>query len=202
MMQDARRRLAERDLSVGPRALMSGFSASGAFVHRFAALHPDLVQAVASGSGAGWPIVPVAEWDGIPLRYPVGVSDLASLAGAPFAPAAYRRVPLFAYVGDADENDPVPGWDPIDRDAVYALTGVTSGPIWPRWPVAQEIHEAAGMDAAAFAVYPGAGHTVTSAMGADVRAFFAAAMPEPDAALGAAAAIGAIAALGARRRGR
>ena len=145
MMADARRRLAERDLTVGPRALLDGFSASGAFVHRFAALHPELVQAAATGSGAGWPLAPVAEWDGIPLRYPVGIADLAALVGKPFAAASYRRVPLFVYVGDDDENDPVPGWDPIDRDAVFALTGVSSGPIWPRWPVSQEIHEGTAM---------------------------------------------------------
>ena len=200
MLADARRRLAERDLAVGPRALLDGFSASGAFVHRFAALHPELVQAVATGSGAGWPLAPVAEWDGIPLRYPVGIGDLAALVGAPFAAAAYRRVPLFVYVGDDDENDPVPGWDAVDRDAVFALTGVSSGPIWPRWPVSQEIHEGAGMSAAEYAIYPGVGHSFSSRMQRDVQAFFAAAMPEPDALLGGAAALGALAWLAARTR--
>ncbi len=198
MMADARRRLAERDLAVGPRALLNGFSASGAFVHRFAALHPELVQAVATGSGAGWPLAPVAEWDGIPLRYPVGIGELAALVGAPFAAASYRRVPLFVYVGDEDENDPVPGWDEVDRDAVFALTGVSSGPIWPRWPVSKEIHEGAAMSAAGFAIYPGVGHSFSSRMQRDVQAFFAAAMPEPDAALGGATALCVLACLSAR----
>lgn len=200
MMADARRRLAERDLAVGPRALLAGFSASGAFVHRFAALHPELVQAVATGSGAGWPLAPVAAWDGITLRYPVGIADLAALVGAPFGATSYRRVPLFVYVGDADENDPVPGWDAVDRDAVFALTGVSSGPIWPRWPVSQEIHEGAAMGAAEFAIYPGVGHTFSSRMQRDVHAFFVAAMPEPDAALGGATVLGVLAWLTVRTR--
>ena len=204
MMADARRRLGEREITVGPRALLDGFSASGAFVHRFAALHPELVQAVATGSGAGWPLAPVAEWDGIPLRYPVGVADLAALVGAPFGAASYRRVPLFVYVGDEDENDPVPGWDPIDRDAVFALTGVSSGPIWPRWPVSQEIHEGATMSAAAFAIYPGVAHVFSSDMRRDVQTFFISAMPEPDALLAGAAALCGLACLapraGTRRR--
>lgn len=200
MIGDARRRLAERDLPVAPRVLLDGFSASGAFAHRFAALHPELVQAVASGSGAGWPIAPVAEWDGIALRYPVGIGDLADLVGAPFAEASYRRIPLYLYVGDLDENDPVPGWDPVDRGAVFALTGVESGPIWPRWDVAREIHEGAAMTAAQVAIYPGVGHTVTAAMSADVQAFLADALPEPDAALGGLTALAALAAL-ARRTG-
>jgi hypothetical protein len=202
MIADARRRLAERELSVAPRVLLNGFSASGAFAHRFAALHPELVQGAASGSGAGWPIAPVAEWDGIALRYPVGIADLADLVGAPFSAVGYRRVPLFLYVGDEDENDPVPGWDPIDRDAVFALTGVTSGPIWPRWPVAQEIHEGMAMAAAEFAIYPGVAHTVTSAMSADVQDFLAEALPEPGAGAGGLAALAAVIGLARRQRRR
>ncbi len=202
MIADARRRLAERELSVAPRVLLNGFSASGAFAHRFAALHPELVQGVASGSGAGWPIAPVAEWDGLALRYPVGIDDLASLIGTPFSPAGYRRVPFYLYVGDADENDPVPGWDPVDRDAVFALTGVMSGPIWPRWVVAEEIHEGTDMTNAEFAVYTGVGHTVTSAMSADLQAFLSGALPEPETGLGGLAALGALAVLARRRRVR
>lgn len=200
MIADARRRLAERDLPVTPRVLLNGFSASGAFAHRFASLHPELVKAVASGSGAGWPIAPVAEWDGTDLRYPVGVADLASLIGAPFSADGYRGVPLFLYVGDADENDPVPGWDAIDRDAVYALTGVTSGPIWPRWIVSDEIHAGAGMTAAQLVIYPGVGHTVTSAMSADVQEFLRNPLPEPDVASGWLAALATLAGLARARR--
>ena len=200
MIADARRRLAQRDLPVGPRVLLNGFSASGAFAHRFAALHPELVKAVAAGSGAGWPIAPVAEWDGIDLRYPVGIADLASLIGAPFSASGYRGVPLFLYVGDEDANDPVPGWGAIDRDAVYALSGVTSGPIWPRWIVSDEIHAGAGMTAAQFVIYPGVGHTVTSAMSADVQEFLRDPLPEPDVASGLMAALATLAGLARARR--
>lgn len=200
MVADARRRLAERDLTVGSHILMNGFSASGAFAHRFTALHPELVKAVASGSGAGWPIAPVAEWSGIDLRHPVGIADQASLVGTPFSESGYRGVPLFLYVGSEDENDPVPGWDPVDRDAVFALTGVSSGPIWPRWLVSKEIHAGAGMTAARFAVYPGVGHTVTSAMSADIQAFLANPLPEPTATSGLLAALASLAALPRIRR--
>jgi hypothetical protein len=200
MVADARRRLAERDLTIGSRILMNGFSASGAFAHRFMAIHPELVKAVASGSGAGWPIGPVAEWSGIDMRYPVGIADQTSLVGTPFSESAYRSVPLFLYVGTEDENDPVPGWDPVDRDAVFSLTGVTSGPIWPRWLVSKEIHAGAGMTAAQFAIYPGVGHTVTSAMSADIQAFLANPLPEPEVASGLLAALATLAGLARSRR--
>lgn len=153
---------------------------------------------MATGSGAGWPLAPIAEWDGIPLRYPVGIGDLAALVGAPFAAASYRRVPLFVYVGDEDENDPVPGWDAVDRDALFALTGVSSGTICPRCPVSQEIHGGAGMGAAELAIHPGVGHAFSRAMQRDVQAFFVAAMPEPDAVLAGTAALCVLACLAAR----
>jgi hypothetical protein len=141
----------------------------------------------------------VPEWDGLPLRYPVGIADLASLAGGAFSAAAFRSVPLFLYVGDTDENDPVPGWDAVDREAVFALTGVESGPIWPRWLVADEIHRGAAMDAARVVIYAGAGHTITSDMWNDLQPFFVDALPEPDTGLAAVAAAVALGALAARR---
>lgn len=202
MVADARRRLAEADRAVAARLLLEGFSASGAFVHRFTALHPELVKAAATGSGAGWPIAPVTAYDGLDLRYPVGIADLASLVGTPFSATDYRAVPLYIYVGSEDENDPVPGWDPVDRDAVFTLTGVESGPIWPRWLVSEEIHAAAGMTAARFAIYPGVGHSVTSGMTADIQAFLADPLPEPDQTAGLLTALVLVRGLAGARRSR
>jgi hypothetical protein len=154
---------------------------------------------VASGSGAGWPIAPVSSWDGIPLRYPVGVADLDALVGVGFRAATYRRLPIFLYVGDADEDDPVAGWPAVDRDAVHAITGVSTGPIWPRWTVAGEIHQAAGADAAEIAIYPGVGHTISSDMWADLERFFVDALPEPEPGCSTALALAAVGALAAGR---
>ena len=61
MIEHARAMLMERDLQVQDRILMDGFSASGTFVNRFAALHPQFVRAVAAGAVNGLPIFPLAE---------------------------------------------------------------------------------------------------------------------------------------------
>lgn len=68
--------------------------------------------------------------------------------------------------------------------------------------MSQEIHAGAAMSAAAFAVHPGVGHVVSSDMRNDVQTFFVAAMPEPDAGLGVAAALGALTWLDVRSRER
>jgi len=62
MINDARDRLAARNVNVGSKVFMLGFSASGTFVNRFTFLHPELIQAAAIGSPGGWPIAPVVNW--------------------------------------------------------------------------------------------------------------------------------------------
>jgi hypothetical protein len=170
MIGDARERLADLGVEAGPKVLMMGFSASGQFTNRFAILHPDRVLAAAAGSPGGWPLAPVATWNGETLPYNVGVADADSLLGQPIDPDQMRRVPLFLYMGDADTNDSVPysdGYDDGQRELVNRLFGTS--PV-ARWPHAEAIYEAAGMNAT-FALYPGVGHTITADMFADVEAF-------------------------------
>ena len=175
MIDDARGRLADRGLSVEPRVLLKGFSANGMFVNRFTLLHPERVLAVAAGSPGGWPLAPVAEWNGRRLRYPVGVADLEELTGRPFDAETFAEVPVMIFMGEQDENDSVPfgdGYDDQDRDIVNELFGQT--PV-SRWDTSAEIH-ASVSERADFRLYPGVGHETTSAMAADVAAFLRAAL--------------------------
>ncbi|MBN1903529.1 MAG: Ig-like domain-containing protein [Deltaproteobacteria bacterium] len=75
MIEDARERLESRGHTVAEKVFMMGFSASGAFTSRFTAIHPDMIMAAAPGSPGGWPIAPVTTWEGIPYRYPIGLSN-------------------------------------------------------------------------------------------------------------------------------
>jgi pimeloyl-ACP methyl ester carboxylesterase len=81
MIEDARARLAAQGIEVDRKVWMVGYSASGSFTGRFTALHPDRVKAASFGSGGSYPIVPVAQWKGKTLRYPVGIADLEALTG-------------------------------------------------------------------------------------------------------------------------
>jgi predicted esterase len=171
MIDDAADRLAKQGWKVDRKALMFGFSASGMFVNRFTLLHPDRVLAAAIGSSGGWPIAPVAEWEGRTLRYPVGVGDLPEITGSAFDLEAFRRVPLFFFIGDRDGNDSIPyrdGYDEEDADLVKALFGGT--PV-ERWDDAEAVYASIGADAE-FRTYPGVGHTITLEEFMAIRDFF------------------------------
>ncbi len=157
MIDHARAVLATEGRLVNEKVLLQGFSASGMFANRFAALHPDRVLAVAAGSPGGWPIAPVAEVGGEPLPYPAGIADLEALTGAPFDSIAYRALPQLIYMGDLDDNDSVDfrdGWDETAAAQVDRLFG--PDPL-ARWKEAETQYGRAGANVR-FVLIPGAGH--------------------------------------------
>ena len=171
MVDDASERLYEAGIATYGRILMMGYSASGMFVNRFVVMHPDRVQAAAIGAPGGWPIATVGQWEGISLRYPIGVADIEQLTGTEFDMEELRALPLYFYLGDMDTNDSVPysnGWDPEDQELIFEYFGET--PV-ERWPIAEQIYESAGCNTQ-FVLYPGVGHEITPTMLADIRSFF------------------------------
>ncbi len=170
MIDDARNRLAKQKLKVDKRILLNGFSAQGMFANRFAFLHPGRVKAAAIGSPGGWPIAPVARYKDKELRYPIGVSDLRRVSGKDLDLQKLRKVALFIFLGDKDDNDSVifgDSYDQEDRDIILPLFG--QKPV-DRWNVVQSLYREAGLNAE-FKLYPGVEHTVTPAMRDDIRAF-------------------------------
>jgi dienelactone hydrolase len=171
MADHAARRLRAAGYQVDDRLLLMGFSANGMFTNRMSVLHPRRVLAAAAGSPGGWPLAPLATWEGRPLRYPVGVADLRALTGADFDAEAFRQVAELIYMGDADRNDSVAkndGYDPPDRELVYQLFGKDMvGRLQQSERLYRSVHPEV-----VFRLYPGAGHRRTTVMDADVRAFF------------------------------
>lgn len=171
MIDDATRRLRAEGRPVEDKVLMVGFSASGMFVNRFVMLHPERVRAAAIGSPGGWPIAPAERWNGEPLTYPVGIADVADLAGQPVDLSEVGKVPMFFFIGDRDANDSVPysdSYDDREREPVLKLFGKT--PL-DRWDTARRLYEMAGLEAE-FHLYPGVGHAITLGELGDVRRFF------------------------------
>ncbi|MDT9000332.1 hypothetical protein RQP53_13745 [Paucibacter sp. APW11] len=172
MIDDARERLKQQGTVIQPRVLMSGFSASGSFVNRFAFLHPERVLALASGSPGGWPLAPVASVDSVTLNYPVGTADLDKISGAAAKPAALKAVASFIYMGQEDENDAVvyrDSFSAADEQLIFEHFGRT--PL-ARWQRIAKLYAEQGLNAR-FQLYAGAAHSVTPQMQADIAAFFA-----------------------------
>jgi hypothetical protein len=171
MIDDASVRLSRQGWTVDHKVLLMGFSASAMFVNRFAILQPERVLAAAIGSPGGWPIAPVAMWEGQPLRYPIGVADLPELTGLEFDLDTFRTIPLLFFLGGDDTNDSVPhtdSYNEADRDLVVELFGYM--PV-DRWPVAESIYASVGA-IADFELYSGVPHTITLTEIRKMRSFF------------------------------
>ncbi|MCB9081044.1 MAG: hypothetical protein H6555_04955 [Lewinellaceae bacterium] len=157
MIKEVQRSWAAEKLPFRKQILIQGYSASGMFANRFAALHPKDVLAVAAGSPGGWPISPLATYEGDSLPYPAGIADIQQLTGQPFDLDNYRRIPQLIVMGSLDENDSLDftdGWE----EQTAALVKKKFGPTpLARWPAAEEIYQDAGAQAH-FQLVAGVGH--------------------------------------------
>jgi len=167
MVEDAKALCESIGIKLEPKILIEGFSAGGRFGNRFTALHPELVQAVASGGISNRPILPTNSMEGEKLIYPVGIADFQEITKTPFNLAEYIKVPQFIYVGAEDTN---PG--PYDNDEERRLVAkVLGSDSQGRWESARNVFAEQGCSAITYKMYPGVGHTVTYQMNRDVIDF-------------------------------
>lgn len=172
MIDDARARMRTHGLRFDRKVLLNGFSATGMFANRFTFLHPTRVKAAAIGSPGGWPMAPAAEFTGKALRYPIGTADFKAVTGKKLDLVNLRKVPLFVFLGDKDENDSVifgDSYEEEDKALMFELFGKT--PV-ERWESSKQLYRANKLNAE-FKLYPGVGHTVSPEMRQEVREFLA-----------------------------
>lgn len=170
MIDDARGRLAARGLFADSRVLMWGYSASGTFTNRFCLLHPDRVK-VAIYGGNTFPVLPVAEYAGQRLRYPIGVADLQELTGSPFDLEGFRRLPMEIFRGEEDTNDEVAysdGYDAEDRTLINSLFG--GPPPLLRYPAIEGLYRSVQANTR-FVIDAGVGHAYGSMYAEMLRLF-------------------------------
>lgn len=157
MIDTARAELAKTNIQTDEKIFIQGFSASGMFANRFTILHPERVKAATIGSPGGFPILPVATFNGEQLPYPAGIADLEALTGIQFDPTTYNTIPQLIYMGSLDDNDSLDyddGWDKTAAQLVDRLFGID--PL-ARWDAVEAIYQAAGTNAQ-FLLVDGVGH--------------------------------------------
>lgn len=175
MINDARNRLREEGIIVKDKVLMDGFSASGNFANRFAALHPQIVQAVASGGVNCMPIIPCEEWEGIRLPFHVGIAGIDEMAGVRFDMEKYKKVAQYIYMGDMDDNDTLPYDDAFNENERQLVKQVIGEDMKGRWKKTKRIYEQLDIPAQ-MVMYQGVGHSITPEMEEDIIEFFKANM--------------------------
>jgi hypothetical protein len=157
MVEQARAALEAGGVATEEKFLIQGYSASGMFANRFAALHPDQLLAVAAGSPGGWPIAPVAQVNGELLPYPAGIGDLRELIGAPFDSATFAALPQLIVMGSRDDNDSVDFRDGWDEEGAAQLDRLFGTDPLARWDDAQALYRSVGANAT-FLLVDGVGH--------------------------------------------
>lgn len=175
MIDDLKSVLKGMGIDTQPKILMNGFSASGTFVNRFAALHPDLVQAVASGGINSMPILPLYETDGIHLIYPIGVSDIETIVSQKFDLDTYVKIHQYVYMGANDDNDTLPFDDAFSPEEKGIILDVLGSEMKGRWEKSKQIYAKLGCSAE-FVLYDDVGHEVTKDITLDIIDFFRASM--------------------------
>ena len=101
MIKSAQQFLQTVGINVDDKVIAEGYSAGSKFANCFTALHPELVKACISGGNSGLGILPLTEYKGEELKFPLGVADIEG-----FETDAFCSIPQLYYIGTEDYNDP------------------------------------------------------------------------------------------------
>ncbi|MBN2736759.1 MAG: hypothetical protein JXR70_07235 [Spirochaetales bacterium] len=178
MLNHARNLLAaEAGISFDFRVIMFGFSASAHFADRFTLLYPRQVQALVIGGFNGHIALPLAQYNGMDLIYPVGIYDYAELTESAFDYQSYKAIPKLFFMGAHDTNDDVSfsdGYDEPERKLIYALLGEVRKNDFVSQriaPLKAILEEQGLMENRIFKIYENTGHEISSAMIKDIEKF-------------------------------
>jgi hypothetical protein len=88
-------------LDIDSKAIIKGYSATAKFATQFSILHPDIVSYNISGGTGGLSCLPISEYNGIKLPYPIGIANIEN-----FDYEEFLKVKHFFYIGSEDINNP------------------------------------------------------------------------------------------------
>jgi len=148
---------------VEEQAFLVGFSASGTFADRMAALQPDKVKAVVAGAALDNMLLPLAEHGGEALIYPIGTADYEAIAGRPFDLEAHNRVARLVYMGEDDPNNTLPYRDSYGDEERRIITKLWGEEVLPRAEALTALYGEAGGHGV-FVLDRGVGHDYSEAM--------------------------------------
>jgi pimeloyl-ACP methyl ester carboxylesterase len=170
ILDDAVRSLQEEGIQAAKEAVVFGFSASGSFAHRFSLLHPERVSLEIAGAPGGWYTLPLAEYRGRRLRYPVGIADLKELTGEAFRRERYRQIPKFFFVGSEDGDDAVPYLDSYSYEDRVTIMELFGREHMERYRRAAQLFAEEGMRAR-LRIYEGVGHAIPPEAWSEIYTF-------------------------------
>ncbi|MBC8875874.1 MAG: hypothetical protein H8E44_41135 [Planctomycetes bacterium] len=179
MIKHAQELLRTNGFAIEDRIFMHGFSASAKFCNRYSYLHPEIVKAAAAGGVNGLPTLPVREWNGYELPFPIGIAGIEKFTGNPFSEKAFGQVAHFIYMGSSDTNDTLPSREASgtceawrEEEADIIRKALAADKMMPdRWELSRKIYGQQKLHAQ-LVTYNGVGHSIQGQMLDDVIDFF------------------------------
>lgn len=153
------------------QVFLSGYSASGTFVDRYALLHPDRVKAVAAGATVDDMALPLAEHKGQNLIFPIGTSDYAEITGRPFDLNKFNQVARLIFMGEDDTNNTLPYSDCYGERERQIISSLFGADVLPRAHTLTKVFGESG-GKGMIILDRKTQHSTSPAMVAYVRAFF------------------------------
>lgn len=148
-----------------------GYSASGTFTDRLTALHPNRIKAVASGATLDDMILPVENYMGEDLIFPIGVADYEEITGRSFDKQAYNSVARLLFMGEMDDNNTLPFSDCYGEEERRIITKLFGTEVLPRAKKLIELYGEYG-GSGMFILDKGIQHSSSSQMDQYVVEFF------------------------------
>lgn len=171
MIDHTKKLFEEKGIKISDKVLMTGFSASGNFVNRFAAIHPKRVKGVAAGGINCMPILPIENWMQYQLIYPIGIYDLKEIVGLEFDLTSYSDIAQYIYMGSEDQNDTLPYDDAFSDEERRLILNVLGEDMHGRWEISKEIYEKLDLPVE-LVMYEGIDHTINEEIFTDIVMFF------------------------------
>lgn len=138
MFRHIREKFLHIGMKMNEKFIVKGFSAGGAFAHRFTLLHPQYVLAAVGGGCMHSFTLPLRTYQKETLIWPNGMGNIDE--GSDFDYDCYQKVRQFFYMDDQDFNDDVPYDDCYteeERRQIYRLFGKIGMP--DRWKLYQRL---------------------------------------------------------------
>lgn len=105
IIEDAKNKIMNFTKSeVADKIFLKGYSSSGVFAQRFALLHPNIIDSLCIGGAIGSIPMPLEEYIGEKLKYPIGISDFKEITGTNFDKEAYQKIKFNYYVGEKESE--------------------------------------------------------------------------------------------------
>ena len=161
-------------ITIDDKIIMEGYSAGSKFVSGFCTIHPEMIKACIVGGTGGLETLPISEYDGEKLNYPLGTANVNN-----FNFDKYKDIFQFHYIGSEDNNDPAsivtdesgvitPKYsDTYDTSEILKINKIKGNENLKRYNFTKKIFNQMGLYNSEFHQYDGDHKTIFSIKDAD-----------------------------------